>query len=253
MPELYLHVGYILPMGYAELLADDKDPKYSKGQIGFMRDDFGLRLFRYMHNSTASAVAKGDLQARAANTTITNITSGTTTSITLTAAGWTADAFIGRLLICTDDAGAAGAAPEGEVGVIVANTATVITIDSGKPFTAAPAANDDFTVYSIFDLKDAADGDLARDCVGIPMQAVSTLYWGVWQIYGFCPDVIHTAAAVTAGDPIVADAAKVGAFGTDGQELWVGWSPNGMSSDNATVKALAFIDLFSPGGPGTAP
>lgn len=251
--ELFLNLGHIIPVGQAELLADDLTPKYAKGQLSFTRDAFGVRIYRYMRNATATAVAKGELQARAANTTITNIDSGTTTQITKAGSGWTVDAFKDRLLICTDDAGGAGAAPEGEVGVIVSNTATVINIDGNRPFSAATAVNDDFIVYSLFDLKDAADGDLARDCIGIAMQAVSSGNWGMWQQYGFCPDTVYTAAAVTAGDPIVAGAAAVAAFGTDGQELWVGWSPAGMAVDNATLKALAFVDLFDTAGPGAAP
>lgn len=251
--ELFLNMGHIIPMGQADLLADDAKPIYAKGQLSFVRDAFGLRVFRYLRNATATAVGKGELQSRAAAVTITNVDSGTVTSITQAALGATVDAYKDRLLICTDHNASAGAAPEGEVGVIVSNSATVINVDPKRPFSTAPLVNDDFSVYSLFDLKDGADGDLAINVMGIAMTAVGSGNWGCWQSYGFCPDVLHKNAAVTLGDPIVADVAQVGAFGADGQELWIGWSPNGMSADNVQLRALVRVNLFEGTGPGTAP
>lgn len=251
--DLFLGLGHLIPIGSSDLKSDDKVPTYARGQLSFIRDAFGARVFRYMRNRTASATAVGELMARTANTTITNITSGTTTSITKTAAGWTVDAFKEDILFFDDVDASAGAAPEGELGVIVSNTATVIQIDGKRPFSAAAAVNDDFIVYSLFQWKDAADGDLGRDVFGICMAIVSTLYYGWLQCYGYCPDAVHTTAAVTAGDPVVAGAAAIAAFGTDGQELWIGWSPLGIKADQVVLTALVFIDVFSPEGPGTAP
>lgn len=253
MPNPWLNVGHIIPMGQSDLLADDKEPKYAKGILSFTRDAFGLRIFQYLRNSTSSAVAVGELTSRAATTTITDATSGTTTSVTKTGAGWTVDAFKDRLLHVTDNDDASGAAPEGETSVIGSNTATVAVVDSTRAFSAAIAVNDDLVIYSLFDLADAADGDLARDVAGVWMAAVSTLSWGMVQRYGFCPQTKVTAAAIVAGDPVVAGANAVAAFGTDGQELWVGWSPVRIAADVVNAYSLIFIDVFSPAGPGTAP
>lgn len=251
--ELFHNMGHIIPMSDADLLSDDLEPKHAKGIVSFVRDAFGLRMFKYMRNVTATAVAKGELQAREANATISNATSGTTTSVVKTGAGWTPHLFKDRLLFVSDNDDAAGGAPEGEVGLIVDNTADTIQIDATRPLTTAIAINDDLIIYSLFDLKDAADGDLAINCVGVAMQAVSAGYWGCWQVYGMCPDAVHSAAAVTAGDPVVAGAACIAAFGSDGQELQIGWSPCGMQSDNATLKALVFLSLLQPVSPATAP
>lgn len=253
--ELFFQPGMILPMGASDLLADDLLPVYAKGQISFVRDSWGLRIFRYMRKSTATACVKGGLYSREASTTITNIDSGTTTQVTKAGAGWTVDAFKDRLLVCTDDGGGAGAAPEGENGLITSNTATVINIDGNRPASAAFAINDDFIVYSLFDMKAAADNDLGINVIGVAMQTVASGNWGVFQSYGYCPDVVHTAVAVTAGDPLVAAAVAVASFaaGSDGQELWVGWSPAGFSSDNVNAKALAHLNIFGGIAPGTAP
>jgi hypothetical protein len=253
--ELFFNAGMILPMGASDLLADDANPIYAKGQISFVRDSYGVRIFRYFHNTTGGATAKGELQSRAANTTISNATSGSTTSVTKTGAGWTPSAFKDRILIVTDNDDSAGGAPEGENAPIADNTATVITTDSNRPFSVAIASLDDLLVYSLWDLKDGADNDLGINCLGISMQALTSGNWGVFQVYGYCPDVLHTAVAVTAGDPLVAAAAAVTTYatGSDGQELWIGWSPQGMSADNVQLKAFAHLNMFGGIAPGTAP
>jgi hypothetical protein len=251
--DLFLNLQHLIPVGHSDLKGDDQKSRYARGQISFMYDRFGPRLFKYLHNMTGGATQAGELLSRAAAVAVANATSGTTTSVVLAAAGWTPDAFIDRLLVVDDDAGAAGAAPEGEVGVIIDNTTDTILIDPARPFSAALAAGDDLTVYSLFDAKDAADGDLARDVFGVGMADLTDTFWGWVQCYGYCPDVRHAAGAVVAGDPLVAAAAAVGAFGVDGQELWVGWSPRGIAADSAQDKALAFLNVYSPAGPGAAP
>lgn len=254
MPDLYLNVGHLIPVGYSDLSANDQNPKFRKGGVSFIQDVFGFRVFQYMHNKDGAASAVGDLQSRAANTTITNATSGTTTSVQKDSAGWTASAFKDRLVYVQDNDDAAGAVPEGEVGIIVENDTDTLWIDSARPFTAAVAANDDLAIYSLFDWDDAADGDLAINVFGVAMAAVSDNYWGWLQRHGYCPDVkLKAATGFTAGDPIVADAAAVGSFGTDGQELWIGFAPVTVTSDIVADKAPMHLSVFFPPLTGTAP
>jgi hypothetical protein len=243
--DMFLGLQHLIPVGTSDLKGDDQKARYAKGQISFMYDRFGPRIFRYLHNMTGGAILQGELQARAAAVTVTDATSGTTTSVKKTGAGWTVDAFLDRLLIVTDNADAAGAAPEGEVGVIVDNDAENILVDSARPFSAALAVNDDLSVYSLFDAKDAADSDLASDVFGVPMVDLTDKFWGWFQCFGYCPDARYDTAAVVIGDPVVAAAASLGPFGTDAQELWVGWSPNGIAADQASpFKALAFLNVY---------
>ena len=68
---------------------------------------------------------------------------------------------------------------------------------------------------------------------------------------------VHDAVARVhgdiAGDPVVADVAQVGAFGTDGQELWVGIALAGVSADQVSDIGPVNLKIFTCAGPGTAP
>ena len=244
MADLFLHLGNMIPVGTSDLNADHLDPRPKVGTLSFQIDDYGFRVFEYCRNMSGSAIAQGELQKRIADAATTNITSGTTTSATKS--GFTAGDYVGRILYVDDNDDSAGAAPEGESSPIVANSATVITVDSGRPFTVALAANDDIRVVSFNHLDDAADGDLASKVKGVAVgkNGVTSKYYGWWQRYGLCPDVIHTAGTCTTLDPVVADAAKVGAFGTDAVDLWVGMQVGTHTSDVVSTKSLVEMLLF---------
>ena len=55
----------------------------------------------------------------------------------------------------------AGAAPEGESGIVSANTATVMSFEADYPFSVALAANDDLELIANWQTTDCADGDFA--------------------------------------------------------------------------------------------
>jgi hypothetical protein len=251
--DLFLNVGHLFPIGSSALNESVTTPRYPTGGIGFFQDDFGLRVARYLKNVSGSAQGRGELASRPANVTVTNISSGSTTHIITS--GLTANIHVGKILLCTDDAGAAGASPEGEVGIIVANSTTRVDIDSRRPFLTACAVNDDFSIVATYQAVDAADNDLSINVRGVALCDVTDGDFAFYQINGLCPDVKHTAVAVTAGDALVAAAAAVTTYaaGSDGQELVVGYSPNGMSVDNATLAAMAFVSLFPPTPTLTAP
>jgi hypothetical protein len=243
--DLFLNVGHLLPVGTAALLESSVTPRYPTGGLSFFQDDFGLRVARYLKNMSGSQQGKGELASRVASVTITNASSGSTTH--LVTSSLTANVHVGKILVCTDDAGAAGAAPEGEVGIVVANSTTRVDIDSRRPFSAAVAVNDDFVIYGTYQVIDAADGDLAVNVRGISLCDVEDGEFAFYQQYGMIPDAKHKAStAVSAATQLVADAATVGPFGSDNQEYHVGWSPLGIAVDNATAKALAFVSVFQP-------
>lgn len=245
MADLFLHLGNMLPVGSEDLNADHLNPKMKVGSLSFMIDDFGFRVFEYCRNMSGSAVAQGELQKRIADAATTNITSGTTTSATKS--GWTAGDYVGRILYVDDNDDSAGAAPEGECSPIVANSATVITVDPLRPFSVALAANDDIRVVSWNHLDDAADGDLASKVKGVAVgkNGVTSKYYGFWQRYGFCPDVIHKASsAVTSLNPVVADAASVGPHGSDAVDLHVGTQVGTHANDVVSNKSPVDLLLF---------
>lgn len=245
--DLFVNLASLIPIAVRDLNASDKDPQHPLGQLAYARDSYGFRLFQYCRNMTGGATLAGELQKRVADATTSNITSGTTTSYTKTAAGYTVGAFKGRLLYIDDNDDSAGAAPEGESSPIVNNSATVVSVDPQRPFTVALAANDDVRIISFDHLSDAADGDLASKVIGVDVakDGHADNEYGWWQKYGVCPDVLHKASsAVTSLNPVVADAAAVNAHGSDAVDLWVGYQLGTHAVDIVSNKSPVFLQLF---------
>jgi hypothetical protein len=112
----------------------------------------------------------------------------------------------------------------------------------------ALAVNDDIRSWTPgWHVTDAADGDLAKECVGVvvPSAGVSNANYGWYQVYGFNPKVLHKAStAVTDNNPVVADAAAVGPHGSDTAELWVGFQQGTHANDLASNMSAVFLLLF---------
>lgn len=213
---------------------------------GIVREDihpvFGVRKFQYLRCDQSGGCTAGQLQSYRANVAINNISAGTTTSITTT--GLTAGILEGGILQCLDDAGAAGAAPEGEVGRVVANTTTQVFIDTNDAFSVTPAANDDFVVILPWAVDDSADGDFAGQVAGVSMTDHDQYDWGWFQFFGINPDVDAVAAgtALPAQESVVADAAVVNDGAGDAVDLRIGRVLHQLSSD--TVLRKAVVDLY---------
>lgn len=215
-------------------------------QLGAIRFDYhphyGVRGFEYLRSDIAGTASQGTIVAQADNVSVANITSGTTTMITT--AGLTADIHVGGLLYCLDDAGAAGAAPEGESGRIIKNSTTVITIDPNDAFSAAPAANDDFVIIKPWAVR-AASTDAAAIVKGALMADQPQYSYGWAQFLGINPFVAAVAAGTTipAGESVITAA---GGLVTDGAgavaELRIGQILHQLTTD--TVVRRAIVRLF---------
>lgn len=255
---LVFRVGNLLSTSNRDLESDDSTPYMRPGTQAYIVDAFGPRIFEYGKNVSGSAVTVAQFMALASDganvvtTTVSNITSGTTTSFVTS--GLTANRHIGMLSFVLDDAGAAGAAPEGETSIVTANTATAVTLDSAYPYSAALAANDDLELISNWQFEDAADGDEAWTCYGMVVAAngISDGNYGWIQREGYA-SALATTNAISEGDPVVAGAAIVDAFGTDGQELWVGIALASSSTDEATPRVPVRFKLLTCAGPGGSP
>jgi len=190
--DLFLHMGHIIPMGQSDLTADDAAPKYRKGQLSFVMDDYGLRIFRYLKNVNGAATVKGGLYSRAADVAVTLSAESprvlSTKTLIYKAAAWTANTLVGRMYIHLTNVTAAGAAPEGETSIVVANDANSITLDAARPLSAIPSVGADTTrVFSLFDCiasaandtaapassQDAVAGTATKNVMGIAMVAVA--------------------------------------------------------------------------------
>jgi len=202
---------------------------------------WGLRGFKYCRIDQSGGMTAGQVCSQLANVSVANITSGTTTVITTT--GLTADIYVDGLLYCIDDAGAAGAAPEGELGRIVANTTTTITVDTNDAFSVAPAANDDFNIQLPWAVDDSADGDAAWIVQGVVMAAQDQYDYGWVQFYGVHPAVPVVAAgtALPVNESLVADAAVLNDGAGDAIELRVGTVRFPVASDQVVRKAVVFL------------
>jgi hypothetical protein len=256
--DLFLRPGNLVGMGSANIHGDDAEQQARPGTASFIADAFGPRILRYVQNRNGSALVVGDLVSYASDTqntistSVANITSGTTTSAVTS--GLTADRHNGMICWVLDNADSAGAAPEGEWSVVADNTATAINVDPQKPYSVALAANDDLELLATYQVEDSADGDEGWTVVGVAAgkDGISVGNYGWVVAHGFTM-ATHTTNAITEGDPIVAGAAVVDAFGTDGQELWVGIACGAGSTDETLKHLPVHMRVWHSAGPGGSP
>jgi hypothetical protein len=251
MAVMVLNLSHIAPVGVEDLNRNTSSPKYKPGGMAWMEDAFGMRLFRYGQNRSGATQAQSTLASRVGNadatTVIDNITSGTTTSATKVG-GWTANIHVGSMCYVFDNADAAGAAPEGEVSITIANTTDRVDVDPDMPYSVALAANDDLRMIGTWNLENAADGDKAYTVFGVVVgnDGVSNNNFGFYQSWGVCPQVLIKAGAPLAlGEAVVADDGRVGpsAGSTDPANLHIGVAIAQVSSDIVSDKAPVFLTL----------
>lgn len=226
--------------------AADSEAKEQPGRVRWTYDAiFGRRGFIYLRCDQSGGCSAGALQKRIGLIDVPNIASGTTTSIVPGAALSVSDKYVGGLLYCLDDAGAAGAAPEGEIGLITKQTTTLIEVDSNDPFSVSPALNDDFKIFYPWAVSNAAASDSAYEVAGVAMATLTQYQWGWFQFFGLHPSVNAVAAgtALTAGEAVVAGTAVVdnGAAAV-ATHLHIGITKIGLQSD--TVLRKAAVELF---------
>lgn len=243
---LVLDPGLILAMTAQDVDANDLTPRMQQGQYTILIDRFGVRYLRYMHNALASSAATvaGGLYTRAAITAIASTAAGSTTTTVVTT-GLTASAHVGKLAYVKTDA-TPGAAPEGETGVITANSATLVTIDSRRPFSAAVVTASAVDIYPLYEFINSAANDLNHNVFGVALSVITNGNWGLLQCQGYCPDVkCLSSAVITINKGLIAHTAQVTVSSTSAVSLLVG---NAVVTGNSTNsgKILAFLNLFAP-------
>lgn len=249
-----LNLAHLTGLSMADINSDTATPQARGGTLAFVVDAFGYKVLKYCY--FVAAAAQGDLASRAGGVNgtvvITNQTGTSATSVTTT--GLTANAHRGAIIYVHDDAGGAGAAPEGEVSICTTNTTTVITLDPDMPFSVALANGDDVTSISTWAVEDSADGDLSVTVQGVVLGSagVTASQYGWLMMEGMTRAKAGTNA-ITAFNPVVAGANIVDAFGTDGQELWVGTALATYTGDNVAATLPVRLNCFTASGIGTAP
>lgn len=274
LTDLTFKVGHLTGLSNSDLQGDDDDaspstgPRARPGTIAWIVDAYGPRIVKYVRAvssngaTSTSTVRMGsplayDSDTQNIITTSFTVTSGTTTSFVTTGGGADVSGgnHQGALCFVTDDAGAAGAAPEGEAAVVASNSATAFTLEGTYPLSAALAVNDTVDIVSTYQMEDSFDGDEAWTISGIVIatDGFSQGNYGWVHQEGYCM-CRHIASAITEGDPVVADYRAIGPFGSDGQELWLGIAAaTGASTDETNPFVPVKVKLWSHSGTGASP
>jgi len=228
LTKMFHNLGSLIPLSQADFNANDLVPSAPLGSLGFYRDAMGMRVMQYIKNNSASALVLGDLVVKQPDVTFTAGVLATSTRITTT--GLTANQHVGKLIIVEGNDTSAGAAPEGETGVIVANTATQIDIDSQLPFSVSSVADIDCRILTPpngWHGTIGGAGALAMDVLGgvVGTDGISAGYYGWVLVDGYHPQMKFTAAGVTARANIVSAATGQLATVTGTAEKVLGYAP----------------------------
>ncbi len=249
------------PVSIGDLDSDNVNPKgFTRGGIFFANTPFGPRLVQYVQNRSGSAVVQGALLSSLGDTDgKTQITTSggasANTKTKATTSGLTADAHVGGGIYVLNCTTGAGAAPEGEESLVVANTATVVNVDPNLPFSAVIASGDTINLCGFYNGEASAIGDLASVVLGVVTgkNGISAGNYGWVTKQGRCPNaLIKAATALTQNDALVADAGRLGPAvgGAQGANLHCGYAPHVVNSDIVSDKTTVVLTLgfgFSPG------
>ena len=214
----YLDLAPIRPVTALDLeLNSSSIGDYFAGQRTTLFNRYGgNNVYMLGQCRNGSTVVQGELVSKIGDATgytaAGSITGGsTTTAIT---SGLTADDHEGAILRVLDNADSAGAAPEGESSIISAQTATLITVDSDLPFSAAIASSDTADILGVYSFADAAADDEAVGILGVVVgeSGISDNSFGFLQESGINPQTLMRASTATVrGGMVIAHTARVDA------------------------------------------
>lgn len=232
--------------GYLDLTANNSTPLEAPGSERSIMTSYGPAKVRYGKCTQSGGCTRGELQAFAAVVTITNLSSGSTTTAVTT--GLTADAYQYDLAIVKDVNASAGASPEGYCSPIIKNTTTTIYLDPNNPLPAALAVNDDLFIVSYCKTIDSAATDEVNDLYGIAATSLSEGYWGWYFFDGYCPYALVKAnTALTADKALIADTARVSISSTSADQVLIGTTIGRVAFQNDLVDDVCAVKLWNLG------
>ncbi len=228
--------------------ASDTLPQEQPGAVRWTYDPvLGYRAFQYVRFDQSGGALKDNPVAYRPLISVSATGAGSAT--TVAGSGFAVGDPAGRgvlaggIIRCLDDAGAAGAAPEGELGYIAKNTATLITLDPNHAFSAATAASDTFRVELPWAVVDSAAGNTAALCAGVAMANQDQYDWGWVQFLGLHPGVTCVAAgtAITADRSLITGTNLLTNGSTSAPELRVGYTLHGVTTDTVLRKVPVYL------------
>lgn len=216
---------------------------------------YGERWFRYVQNATASSIAADSMTMYDGNfiSPVTAAANSTTTKALRATGSFVTDGIkVDDIIIVIDDAGGAGAAPEGEMSFVTKVAA--LSVEFSPALSAALAASD--TVSFIKRASIIASAAAAgKRAAGIPMAAIAAGYCGWIQTRGIYPsaDVVAAGTAVAEGDrlacgtalltPMATTAANANS-GLDINEVAVATALQSLASDTVRRKAVVALECM---------
>lgn len=212
----------------------------------------GEGLFAWVCNRSGGALARGSL-TKWYSVGAAAATGGSTSTIEDTAA-FVADEQVWNFVYILDDAGAAGAAPEGEGGMILINTVDALTIQTPRAsgvFSTAVAVGDTYMIGSTCQVIASAIGDSRSEISGVTMAAsLADNYWG-WVCLrtgaeGYVFALVQAATAIAAGDSLIAHTGRLTiSSGPSDHFLSVGSAPFDCGADIASDFIPVRLDAYS--------
>lgn len=171
MPKAYLNLRTISGISGGDLEMNRPKPSsFTPGQVVYLHDSFGLRVMMVVRNVTTANIPQGRLVSRSGTAGLVHdglvVQQGSRTHFTTNTA-LTADVLVGAIANVKDDAGGAGALPEGESSIVVANSASRVDCDPNYPFSADLVLNDTVSIISTYQAIDAAAGHLSQNVLGV--------------------------------------------------------------------------------------
>ena len=207
----------------------------------------GRSAFIWACNRSGGALSRGALTKFYSMTG--TVVSGTVDTMTDGAATFIANEQIGNLFILNNNNDSAGAAPEGEFGVITKNTATTLTIrtaQANQQFSEALAVNDTYSIRSTAQVIASAAGDQESEIAGITVvSSWADNYWGWLCIQADCiAALVKENTAITKDKGLIADTGRLTVGSTSGQELIVAYTLDTFAAD--IITDLIPVKLRSP-------
>lgn len=221
--------------------------RFEHSQIGTPPYDnvecHGICWFRWGVNRSGGALSLGQVGRYAANQAITADSAGDVRTFP-DSAQFTLYEEVGNIIYILDDAGAAGAAPEGQWGVIPYNDAGEAKI---QPDLSVAIANTDTGVIVSVGKVDVLASALERsETFGVVMaSSLADNYWGWWLCYGIVTVFIKATTAITQGIGLIGDTAgRLTVSSTSGQDIMLARAIVAASNDIASDKIPVFFDVL---------
>lgn len=229
--------------------------KHAFGALRVEHDDkFGERWFRYCQNKSGGNLAV-DTLTMYDGSIISPIaaSAGGVNYVARASGSFITDKVVaGDIIYVVDDAGAAGAAPEGETSFVTAVSA--LRVDFLPALSAALVATDTVSFLKKWTLI-ASAAKAGKRVAGIPMVDIADGYCGWIQTRGIYPsaNVIASGTALLEGDRLAAGTAiltllptlAVNDAGTgDVNEVAVATVLQPLTSDTVRRKAVVMLDLI---------